>query len=75
MYVPQGSNFYLDFLPIDKTKLAKVDINIQVAIISGSDAATYDIYDEQYAGYGQTITYANVIEKYMNLISYTQIPE
>lgn len=63
MYVPQGSNFYLDFLQIDKNKASKVDVTVEVAIIYNG-TTSYDIYDENYAGY----SYEN---NYMNLINYT----
>ncbi len=63
MYVPQGSNFYLDFLQIDKDAISKVDVTIEVAIIDNG-TIKYDIYDDVYAGYSYG---AN---KYMNLINY-----
>jgi hypothetical protein len=63
MYVPQGSNFYLDFLQIDKTATSTVDVNIMVAIIDNTKT-DYDIYDDVYAGYSYG---AN---GYMNLINY-----
>ncbi len=63
MYVPQGSNFYLDFLQIDKTATSTVDVTIEVAIIDNG-TMKYDIYDDVYAGYSYG---AN---KYMNLINY-----
>lgn len=71
MYVPQASNFYLDFLQIDKSKASKVDINIQVAIIDGDNAPIYDIYDEIYGGYNQSIDFNGA--KYMNVINF--VPE
>jgi hypothetical protein len=63
MYVPQGSNFYLDFLQKDKTATSTVDVNIMVAIIDNTKT-DYDIYDDVYAGYSYG---AN---GYMNLINY-----
>ena len=63
MYVPQGSNFYLDFLQIDKDAISKVDVTIEVAVIDNG-TMKYDIYDDVYAGYSYG---AN---KYMNLINY-----
>ena len=63
MYVPQGSNFYLDFLQIDKTATSTVDVNVMVAIIDNAKT-DYDIYDDIYAGY----TYG--ANDYMNLINY-----
>ena len=67
MYVPQGSNFYLDFLQKDKTATSTVDVNVMVAIIDNG-TMKYDIYDNVYAGY----TYDKSIldEKYMTLINY-----
>ena len=65
MYVPQGSNFYLDFLQIDKTATSTVDVNIMVAIIDNTKT-DYDIYDDVYAGYSYG---AN---GYMNLINYSK---
>jgi hypothetical protein len=65
MYVPQGSNFYLDFLQIDKTATSTVDVNIMVAIIDNTKT-DYDIYDDVYAGY----TYG--ANDYMNLINYSK---
>ena len=64
MYVPQGSNFYLDFLIIDDTLLSTVDVRIDVTIIDGGDKS-FDIYDEIYGGYNHNIDYSGV--KYMNL--------
>ena len=65
MYVPQGSNFYLDFLQIDKTATSTVDVNVMVAIIDNAKT-DYDIYDDVYAGY----TYG--ANDYMNLINYSK---
>ena len=67
MYVPQGSNFYLDFLQIDKDTISTVDVRVEVAIIDNG-TMKYDIYDNVYAGY----TYDKSIldEKYMTLINY-----
>ena len=67
MYVPQGSNFYLDFLQIDKDAISTVDVRVEVAIIDNG-TMKYDIYDNVYAGY----TYDKSIldEKYMTLINY-----
>lgn len=65
MYVPQGSNFYLDFLQIDKTATSTVDVNVMVAIIDNAKT-DYDIYDDIYAGY----TYG--ANDYMNLINYSK---
>ena len=64
MYVPQGSNFYLDFLIIDDTLLSTVDVRIDVTIIDGGNKS-FDIYDEIYGGYNHNIDYSGV--KYMNL--------
>lgn len=64
MYVPQGSNFYLDFLVIDDTLLSTVDVRIDVTIIDGGNKS-FDIYDEIYGGYNHNIDYSGV--KYMNL--------
>lgn len=64
MYVPQGSNFYLDFLVIDDTLLSTVDVRIDVTIIDGGNTS-FDIYDEIYGGYNHNIDYSGV--KYMNL--------
>jgi hypothetical protein len=64
MYVPQGSNFYLDFLIIDDTLLSTVDVRIEVTIIDGGNKS-FDIYDEIYGGYNHNVDYSGV--KYMNL--------
>ena len=64
MYVPQGSNFYLDFLIIDDTLLSTVDVRIDVTIIDGGNTS-FDIYDEIYGGYNHNSDYSG--EKYMNL--------
>ena len=64
MYVPQGSNFYLDFLIIDDTLLSTVDVRIDVTIIDGGNKS-FDIYDEIYGGYNHNVDYSGV--KYMNL--------
>lgn len=64
MYVPQGSNFYLDFLIIDDTLLSTVDVRIDVTIIDGGNTS-FDIYDEIYGGYNHNVDYSGV--KYMNL--------
>ena len=64
MYVPQGSNFYLDFLVIDDTLLSTVDVRIDVTIIDGGNKS-FDIYDEIYGGYNHNVDYSGV--KYMNL--------
>ena len=61
MYVPQGSNFYLDFLQIDKNLISTVDVTVQVAIIDGTETR-YDIYDENYAGYSYENNYMNLIK-------------
>ena len=67
MYVPQGSNFYLDFLVIDDTLLSTVDVRIDVTIIDGGNKS-FDIYDEIYGGYNHSIDYSG--EKYMNLFKF-----
>lgn len=64
MYVPQGSNFYLDFLQIDKDTISTVDVRIEVTIIDGGNKS-FDIYDEIYGGYNHNVDYSGV--KYMNL--------
>ena len=64
MYVPQGSNFYLDFLIIDDTLLSTVDVRIEVTIIDGGNKS-FDIYDEIYGGYNHNVDYSGV--KYINL--------
>ena len=65
MYVPQGANFYLDFLIINDDLVANVDVRIEVNIIDDSNMS-YDVYDDIYAGYIHDIYYGD--KGYMNLI-------
>lgn len=70
MYVPQGSNFYLDFLQIDKANSSTVNARVEVAVIDQSAKMDYDIYDELYAGYKYDTIVSDI--KYMNLINYNK---
>ena len=70
MFVPQGSNFYLDFLQIDKANSSTVNARVEVAVIDQSAKMDYDIYDELYAGYKYDTIVSDI--KYMNLINYNK---
>lgn len=49
IYIPQASNFNLNFLPTAVTYT--IDAKIEVCVKKNDDLETYVLYDEQYGGY------------------------